>query len=82
LILYESPYRVEKLLGELNEVFPGRQVVLARELTKKFEEYLRGTPAELLKIFQQRSPRGEFVVLIGGAGDGEGRKTEAEPGAV
>src|SRR5271165_4736627 len=37
LVLYESPYRVERLLGELNEVFPGRQVVLARELTKKFE---------------------------------------------
>src|SRR5947199_2665801 len=36
LVLYESPYRIEKLLGELNEVFPERQVVLARELTKKF----------------------------------------------
>jgi 16S rRNA (cytidine1402-2'-O)-methyltransferase len=45
LAFYESPYRVVKLLGELNEVFAGRQVVLARELTKKFEEYLRGTPA-------------------------------------
>src|SRR5512137_653453 len=42
LVLYESPYRVEKLLGELAEVFPDRPVVLARELTKKFEEYLRG----------------------------------------
>src|SRR3954453_2130749 len=39
LILYESPYRVEKLLGELSEVFPERPIVLARELTKKFEEY-------------------------------------------
>src|SRR5271170_4807295 len=44
LILYESPYRIEKLLGELLDVFPGRTVVLARELTKKFEEYLSGTP--------------------------------------
>src|SRR5436305_2646532 len=42
LVLYESPYRVEKLLGELNEVFPQREIVLARELTKKFEEFLRG----------------------------------------
>src|SRR5712671_4659196 len=48
LVLYESPYRIEKLLAELNEVFPDRQVVLARELTKKFEEFLRGTPAALL----------------------------------
>jgi 16S rRNA (cytidine1402-2'-O)-methyltransferase len=64
LVFYESPYRVEKLLTELNEVFAGRQVVLARELTKKFEEYLRGTPAELLALLQQRSLKGEFVVLV------------------
>ncbi len=65
LVLYESPYRIEKLLGELNEVFPDRNVVLARELTKKFEEYLRGTPPELLELTKQRSLKGEFVVLIG-----------------
>src|SRR3954469_11045861 len=65
LVLYESPYRVEKLLGELNEVFPERHIVLARELTKKFEEYLRGKPAELLALAQKRSLKGEFVVLIG-----------------
>ena len=64
LVLYESPYRVEKLLGELNEIFPGRQIVLARELTKKFEEFLRGKPAELLAVAQKRSLKGEFVVLI------------------
>jgi len=67
LVLYESPYRIARLLAELNEVFAGRQVVLARELTKKFEEYLRGTPAELLALLQQRSLKGEFVVLVGGA---------------
>ncbi|MGH7954245.1 MAG: 16S rRNA (cytidine(1402)-2'-O)-methyltransferase, partial [Limisphaerales bacterium] len=44
LIFYESPYRIEKLLGELNEIFSEREVVLARELTKKFEEFLRGKP--------------------------------------
>jgi len=65
LVLYESPYRVEKLLGELNELFPNRLVVLARELTKKFEEFLRGTPAELLEMARNRSLKGEFVVLIG-----------------
>ena len=65
LILYESPYRVEKLLGELGEIFPQRPVVLARELTKKFEEFLRGTPAELLEQIKSRSLKGEFVVLIG-----------------
>jgi 16S rRNA (cytidine1402-2'-O)-methyltransferase len=64
LVFYESPYRVEKILGELKEVFPERQVVLARELTKKFEEFLRGTPAELLEVLQKRSLKGEFVVLV------------------
>src|SRR5437773_190636 len=63
-VIYESPYRIIKLLGELQEVFPEHQIVLARELTKKFEEFLRGTPAELLEILQKRSIKGEFVVLI------------------
>jgi 16S rRNA (cytidine1402-2'-O)-methyltransferase len=64
-VLYESPFRIEKLLGELNEVLPGRTVVLARELTKKFEEYLRGTPAELIEVTKKRSLKGEFVVMVG-----------------
>ena len=66
LALYESPYRIEKLLGELNEVLPERQVVLARELTKKFEEFLRGTPAELIELLKTRKLKGEFVVLVRG----------------
>ena len=67
LVLYESPYRVEKLLAELEEVFPHRNVVLARELTKKFEEFLRGKPAELRAATAKRSLKGEFVALIGPA---------------
>jgi 16S rRNA (cytidine1402-2'-O)-methyltransferase len=66
LVLYESPYRVLKLLGELQEIFPERQIVLARELTKKFEEFLRGTPAQLLALLEKRSIKGEFVVLVEG----------------
>ncbi len=65
LVLYESPYRIERLLAELNDLFAGRPVVLAREVTKKFEEYLRGTPAQLLQLAQKRAWKGEFVVLIG-----------------
>jgi 16S rRNA (cytidine1402-2'-O)-methyltransferase len=64
LVLYESPYRIEKLLAELNEIFPNGYVVLARELTKKFEEFLRGTPDQLLDLARKRSLKGEFVVLI------------------
>ncbi len=64
LVLYESPYRIEKLLAELNELFPNSSVVLARELTKKFQEFLRGKPAELWALARKRSLKGEFVVLI------------------
>ena len=67
LVFYESPYRIEKLLGELSEVFPERMTVLARELTKKFEEFLRGTPAQLIEKTKGRSLKGEFVVLVGAA---------------
>jgi len=65
LVLYESPYRVEKLLAELQEIWPERPVVLARELTKKFEEFLRGTPAELREQLRGRAIKGEFVVMLG-----------------
>jgi 16S rRNA (cytidine1402-2'-O)-methyltransferase len=65
LVVYESPYRIEKLLMELSEIFPDAQVVLARELTKKFEEFLRGKPGELLQLIKSRSLKGEFVVLVG-----------------
>jgi 16S rRNA (cytidine1402-2'-O)-methyltransferase len=64
LVLYESPHRARKLLAELAELMPDRQVVLARELTKRFEEFLRGAPAELLARTTQRSLKGELVALI------------------
>jgi 16S rRNA (cytidine1402-2'-O)-methyltransferase len=82
LALYESPYRVEKLLEELVAVFPDRPVVLARELTKKFEEFLRGTPAELLAQAQKRSLKGEFVVLVGGASTEHLAPDRPVPGGV
>ena len=69
LVLYESPYRIERLLGELQEVMPEREVVLARELTKKFEEFLRGQPAALLELARRRNLKGEFVVLVAPAAE-------------
>jgi 16S rRNA (cytidine1402-2'-O)-methyltransferase len=78
LVLYESPYRIEKLLGELAEHFPDRQVALARELTKKFEEFLRGTPVLLLDVLKTRKLKGEFVVLISPALESPDGILEAE----
>lgn len=65
LVLYESPHRLERLLGELVDTMPHRLVVVAREITKKFEEFLRGTPAALLEIAKKRPLRGELVVMVG-----------------
>lgn len=64
IILYESPYRMEKLLKELTEYMPDREVVICRELTKKFEEIRRGKPAELASSFNENINKGEFVVVI------------------
>jgi 16S rRNA (cytidine1402-2'-O)-methyltransferase len=64
IVLYESMYRIKKLLEELNEYIPQRQIVVARELTKKFEELWRGSAEEILKDFENKISKGEFVVII------------------
>ena len=64
LIFFESPKRVIKLLKEIKSIFGKINLVLARELTKVFEEFLRGKPAELLKMLEKNPPKGEFTVLI------------------
>jgi 16S rRNA (cytidine1402-2'-O)-methyltransferase len=63
-IFFESPHRLEKTLTALGEIIPDRSVCVARELTKTFEEFRRGTPAELLAHFQKHPPKGEITLLI------------------
>jgi 16S rRNA (cytidine1402-2'-O)-methyltransferase len=65
LVFYESPYRIVKLLEELAALYPLRKLVLARELTKKFEEFQSGLPGPLLEEARRKPPKGEFVVLLG-----------------
>jgi 16S rRNA (cytidine1402-2'-O)-methyltransferase len=66
-MIYEAPHRVIETLGELHEALGARPMAAARELTKLFEEVVRGTPAELIAHFEAKAPRGEFVLVIGGA---------------
>jgi len=66
IVLYESPYRVKKLLDEILEIMGDREIAVARELTKKFEEVKRGRVSELIDYFQQNKPRGEFIIVISG----------------
>ena len=64
IVLYESSHRIVKLIDELTEYFPDRFIVVCRELTKKFEEYWRGYPAEIKASLNGKTIKGEFVVVI------------------
>ncbi len=65
-VLYESPYRIIKLIEELKELAPERKILIGREITKKFEEFLSGTVEEVLAALSARSTlKGEFTVLVG-----------------
>ncbi|WP_299907456.1 16S rRNA (cytidine(1402)-2'-O)-methyltransferase [uncultured Paracoccus sp.] len=64
LILYESPRRVRETLGKLCEIEPNRIIVICRELTKKFEEVIRGTAQELLERVPETGLKGEVVLVL------------------
>jgi 16S rRNA (cytidine1402-2'-O)-methyltransferase len=63
-IAFESPQRILDTLAVIQELDPGRELAIARELTKTFEECLRGTASKLLAHFQEHEPRGEMVLLV------------------
>ena len=65
-VFFESPHRIGKSLAVLAELAPDRQVCVARELSKKFEEYWRGSAAELSARAEKQPPRGEICLLIAG----------------
>jgi 16S rRNA (cytidine1402-2'-O)-methyltransferase len=67
LVFYESPYRLKAFLADAIEVFGDRPAALANELTKLYEEIQRGTLSELLALFEDEEPRGEYTVVIAGA---------------
>jgi 16S rRNA (cytidine1402-2'-O)-methyltransferase len=66
-IFFESPHRIARSLAVLAELAPDRQVCVARELSKKFEEYWRGSAAELSARAEKQPPRGEICLLVAGA---------------
>ena len=66
-IFFESPHRLAKTLAAGAEIMPERQLCVARELTKKFEEFQRGTAAELLAFYSARTVKGEIVLVVEGS---------------
>lgn len=67
IVLYEAPHRIQKTLKEIKEYFGDRRITLCREMTKKFEEFWRGSVKEALAHFEKERPRGEFTVVLSSA---------------
>ena len=67
LIFYEAPHKLLNTLKDMLSVFGDRKIVLARELTKKFEEYHRTTLTDAVNYYEETPPRGEFVLIVSGA---------------
>ncbi len=66
-VFYESPHRITKSLQMIKDILgENRKVVIGRELTKKFEEFVRGNVTEVLEHFEKNTPKGEFVLIIAG----------------
>jgi 16S rRNA (cytidine1402-2'-O)-methyltransferase len=66
-IFFESPYRIIKTLTACAQLMPARRLCVARELTKKFEEFRRGMAEELLAHYQARPAKGEITLVVSGA---------------
>ena len=64
VIIYESPKRIRRLIGELDQFLPDREISLVKEMTKIYQTIIRGKPKEVIENLS--SEKGEFVVLIGG----------------
>ncbi|MCX7592316.1 MAG: 16S rRNA (cytidine(1402)-2'-O)-methyltransferase [Fischerella sp.] len=79
LIFYESPHRLQETLQDLADIFGAdRQIVLARELTKLYEEFWRGTLAQALSYCRDREPQGEYTLVVAGASPTQLQLSEVE----
>ncbi|MFN6500473.1 MAG: 16S rRNA (cytidine(1402)-2'-O)-methyltransferase [Nostoc sp. DedQUE01] len=79
LIFYESPHRLQDTLQDLAEIWGSdRQIVLARELTKLYEEFWRGTIAEAMAHYSQREPQGEYTLVVAGIAPSQIQLTQEE----
>jgi 16S rRNA (cytidine1402-2'-O)-methyltransferase len=80
-VYFESPHRLVKTLQVLAEVAPEADVCVARELTKRFEEYRRGSPAELCAHYESRAPKGEITLVISSLSRASGNEHDASCGS-
>lgn len=69
IVIYESPHHVERTLAEIEEIVGDREIVVGRELTKVFEEILRGKVSDVRREIAAKRPRGEYTLVLEGAGE-------------
>ncbi|MGB8644687.1 MAG: 16S rRNA (cytidine(1402)-2'-O)-methyltransferase [Anaerolineae bacterium] len=78
LIAFEAPHRIRETLADMEAILDGREICVARELTKVFEEFRRGPISEVRKHFDENEPRGEFTLIVEGAATRRGRAAAPE----
>ena len=78
LVAFEAPHRLRASLADLKDVLGDRRIALARELTKMYEEVWRGNVGQALAHFEENPPRGEFTLVIEGAGEERVRWDEGQ----
>ncbi len=66
IVIYVSPHRIRKVLAEIEQILGDRRIAVVREITKKFEETIRDRVGKVIKIFEEKKPRGEFTLVIEG----------------
>ena len=80
IVFYESPHRVHQALSAMQEVFGDRQACLAREISKKFEQFVRGRISDILAQFEGRNVKGEVVLVVAGAAQEKSKRDITEEG--
>lgn len=82
LIFYEAPHKLRNTLDDLLEILGDRRISLCRELTKVHEEVIRGTISEMIALYKQKDPRGEYVLVVEGAKKAPTEEITPEQAAV
>ena len=64
IVIYESPHRIKKTLKDIGDVFPGREIIIGREMTKKFEEFINFNSNDMDSVIEKLTEKGEFAIAI------------------
>jgi 16S rRNA (cytidine1402-2'-O)-methyltransferase len=77
MVFYEAPHRILETIGDMNDIFGERGAVVVKEITKLYEEVLRGSLSEITDMLYEKTIAGEYVVLVEGKGMGDASPEEA-----